>query len=119
MDVSRQGTRALAVKAVPSLVPPRFVSLFQSIDRMDFTRIPTPFPRRKRVPVAILIALMACGPAIAAGDPGSDGRLQVPRFVSLKADRVNVRGGPTKDHDVAWIFTRAGLPVEITAEFET
>ena len=39
-------------------------------------------------------------------------------IVSLKSDRVNVRGGPTKDHDVAWVFTRAGLPVEITAEFE-
>ena len=44
--------------------------------------------------------------------------LPVPRFVSLKADRVNVRGGPTKDHEVRWVYTRAGLPVEITAEFE-
>jgi SH3-like domain-containing protein len=44
--------------------------------------------------------------------------LPVPRFVSLKADRVTVRGGPDKDHDVAWIYTRAGWPVEITAEFE-
>jgi SH3-like domain-containing protein len=44
--------------------------------------------------------------------------LPVPRFVSLKSDKVNVRGGPTKDHDVTWIFTRAGLPVEVTAEFE-
>jgi SH3-like domain-containing protein len=30
-----------------------------------------------------------------------------------------VRAGPTKDHDVTWIYSRAGLPVEITAEFET
>ena len=42
--------------------------------------------------------------------------LPVPRYVSLKSDHVNVRGGPTKDNDVAWIFTRSGLPVEITAE---
>ena len=34
------------------------------------------------------------------------------------ADKVNVRAGPTKDHDVAWVYTRSGLPVEITAEFE-
>ena len=26
--------------------------------------------------------------------------------------------GPTKDHDVALVYTRAGLPVEITAEFD-
>ena len=44
--------------------------------------------------------------------------LPAPRFVSLKTDRVNVRGGPDKDHDVAWIYTRVGWPVEITAEFE-
>jgi len=49
---------------------------------------------------------------------GNSSGLPLPRFVSLKADRVNVRGGPTKDHDVAWIFTRSGLPVEITAEFD-
>ena len=43
--------------------------------------------------------------------------LPVPRYVSLKSDHVNVRAGPTKDNDVAWIYTRSGLPVEITAEF--
>ncbi len=49
---------------------------------------------------------------------GSASGLPVPRFVSLKSDRVNVRGGPTKDNDVSWVYTRAGLPVEITAEYE-
>ena len=44
--------------------------------------------------------------------------LPVPRFVSLKSDRVNVRSGPNKDQDVRWVYTRAGMPVEITAEFE-
>jgi SH3-like domain-containing protein len=49
---------------------------------------------------------------------GSVSGLPVPRFVSLKSDRVNVRAGPTKDQVVAWLYTRAGLPVEVTAEFE-
>lgn len=53
------------------------------------------------------------------GPTGRVSGLPVPRFVSLKADKVNVRSGPTRDHGVAWVFTRAGLPVEITAEFET
>src|SRR6202045_984641 len=44
--------------------------------------------------------------------------LPVPRYVSLKSDHVNVRAGPTKDNDVAWVYTPPGLPVEITAEFE-
>ena len=49
---------------------------------------------------------------------GSVSGLPVPRFVSLKSDRVNVRAGPTKDQDVRWVYTRAGMPVEITAEFD-
>ncbi|MBS7543331.1 SH3 domain-containing protein [Ancylobacter oerskovii] len=53
------------------------------------------------------------------GPVGRESGLPVPRFVSIKADKVNVRSGPTRDHSVAWVFTRAGLPVEITAEFET
>jgi SH3-like domain-containing protein len=62
----------------------------------------------------------AAVPAFAAGEVanGSASGLPLPRFVSLKSDKVNVRGGPTKDHDVTWVYTRAGLPVEITAEFE-
>jgi SH3-like domain-containing protein len=56
----------------------------------------------------------------AAGDltTGTVSGLVLPRFVSLKADRVNVRRGPNKDNEVAWVYTRAGLPVEITAEYE-
>ena len=45
--------------------------------------------------------------------------LPIPRFVSLKAEKVNVRRGPSSDHGVAWVFQRKGLPVEIVAEFET
>jgi SH3-like domain-containing protein len=44
--------------------------------------------------------------------------LPLPRFVSLKADKINVRRGPSSEHQVAWVYQRKGLPVEITAEFE-
>lgn len=69
-------------------------------------------------------ALLATAMLVAAGGlaHGADETgtgLPVPRFVSLKADKVNVRNGPNKNQDVAWVFSRAGLPVEITAEFET
>jgi SH3-like domain-containing protein len=66
---------------------------------------------------ALLTFTSAAGPTHAGSDAASGG-LPVPRFVSIKADRVAVRGGPDKDHDVAFIFTRVGWPVEITAEFE-
>jgi SH3-like domain-containing protein len=53
----------------------------------------------------------------APGRKGDSG-LPLPRFVSLKTDRVNVRRGPSSEHGLSWVFTRKGLPVEIIAEFE-
>jgi SH3-like domain-containing protein len=58
-------------------------------------------------------------PRAAAADPvGPVTKLPLPRFASLKTDRVNLREGPSKDHATKWVYERAGLPVEITAEFE-
>lgn len=56
------------------------------------------------------------GTDIALGK-GSVTGLPIPRFVSLKADRINVRSGPGRDQDVRWVYTRAGMPVEVTAEY--
>lgn len=51
----------------------------------------------------------------AAVDAGN-AALPVPRFVSLKSDKVNVRKGPSTDQAIVWVFSRAGLPVEVIAE---
>ena len=70
----------------------------------------------------VLIPLCLVGlntSSVAADQIGKASGLPVPRYVSLKSDRVNLREGPSKDHRTTWIFQRAGLPVEITAEFET
>lgn len=67
--------------------------------------------------LAFAMLVLALSAALAGGGETTSG-LPIPRFVSIKTDRVNVRGGPDKDHDVAWIYTRVGWPVEITAEFE-
>jgi SH3-like domain-containing protein len=68
--------------------------------------------------MAAAVMLAAFGSSALAAENGTTSGLPVPRFVSLKSDKVNVRAGPTKDHDVAWIYNRAALPVEVTAEFE-
>jgi len=84
------------------------------------------FRRRKSArPGARLAALLAVataasalgGPAGAQDDRRGTG-LPLPRFVSLKSDNVNVRRGPGQEYDVAFTFVRAGLPVEITQEFD-
>lgn len=78
---------------------------------------PIAFARAALLAVAAATAL----PAQAANElpSGKVSGLPVPRYVSLKTDRVNLREGPSKDHRTAWVFQRAGLPVEITAEYET
>jgi SH3-like domain-containing protein len=67
--------------------------------------------------IVVLSALASTGISAKEVTLSTSG-LPVPRYVSLKSDHVNVRAGPTKDNDVAWVYTRSGLPVEITAEFE-
>ncbi|MFZ3359985.1 MAG: SH3 domain-containing protein [Xanthobacteraceae bacterium] len=70
-----------------------------------------------RAALAGLLLLICTAGLVRAAESTPSG-LPVPRFVSVKADRVTVRDGPDKDHDVSWIYTRVGWPVEITAEFE-
>ena len=65
----------------------------------------------------LLIVLAGSG-ALQAQPVGTASGLPVPRFVSLKADKVNMHIGPAKTYEVRWVYQRAGLPVEITAEFE-
>ena len=59
-------------------------------------------------------------PLAFANDLGTRGAtgLALPRFASLKVDRVNLRQGPGTDYPTAWVFRRAGWPVEILREFE-
>jgi SH3-like domain-containing protein len=68
---------------------------------------------------AFVISFALAAFAAHAQQTGKVSGLPLPRFVSLKSDRVNLREGPSKDHRTTWVFERAGLPVEITAEFDT
>lgn len=66
------------------------------------------------------VALNGGAPALAQqASVGPVTKLPLPRYVSLKSDRVNLHEGPSKEHRTLWVYSRAGLPVEITAEFET
>ena len=85
------------------------------------------FPRRRAAAglargfaaLAMLVGGLSSAGAEIVDQKGPMTGLSVPRYVSLKSDRVNLREGPSKDHRTSWVFERAGLPVEITAEFDT
>ena len=44
--------------------------------------------------------------------------LPLPRFVSLRSDKVYVRTGPALRYPIKWIYKRDSMPVEIVQEFE-
>lgn len=85
----------------------------------------SPFARWRMLPAGFCalfcLALMLAAPVAMAAKAGVGPvtNLPLPRFASLKSDRINLREGPSKDHKTIWIYQRSGLPVEITAEFET
>lgn len=72
----------------------------------------------------LVLALVACVLAIVprgtlAGEPrlGTVTNLPVPRYVSLRSDRINVRRGPGLDYRKDWVFQREGLPVRVIDEY--
>lgn len=67
----------------------------------------------RRLAVTLVAALLLLGTAQAAekAEP-------LPRFVSLRADVVNLRTGPGGRYPVEWVYRRKGLPVEILAQHD-
>ena len=45
--------------------------------------------------------------------------LEIPRYASLKKNKVFARTGPALRYPIKWVYKRAGLPVEIVQEFDT
>jgi len=66
-----------------------------------------------------LALALACvlAPAAAAEELGPETNLPMPRYVSLRANEVNVRRGPGLEYRIDWVFQRAGLPVRVIDEY--
>ena len=65
-----------------------------------------------------LIAAPSTGSEAEARRTGASG-LPLPRFVSLRAPKANLRTGPGVRYPIDWVYMRPGLPLEIIGEFET
>lgn len=71
----------------------------------------------------ILLALIALSaPANAEetinGSAIKTSGMPLPRFVSLKSDKVYVRTGPSVRYPIRWIYQKSDIPVEIVEEFD-
>ncbi len=75
-------------------------------------------PRRWAL-IGLALAVLAL-PDVAAAAPrnpeDTPSGFPVPRYLSLKFDKVNARAGPGDDHQVLWVYRARGLPVQIVAE---
>lgn len=93
------------------------------------------FPRCLRVLPLALVALAALTApdyaqnAPSAGDGSQTAQeaaqakgqvtgLPIPRFVSLRADTVNLRTGPGLRYPIDWVYKRRDMPVLIVDEFD-
>lgn len=77
---------------------------------------------RRAIAAALAVSVLLPAAAVAqdrmtTGSIGPSG-LPLPRFVSLKSAKVNLRIGPGLNYPVDWMYLKSGLPVEIIQEFD-
>lgn len=78
-----------------------------------------------RIAVVVLLGAVLCAAWIGALSPAraEDGtagpvtNLPLPRYVSLRSSKINVRRGPGLDYRKDWVFRRTGLPVRVVDEY--
>ena len=83
----------------------------------------SPAPAKPGVPAA---APAKPAPAVTAAaapprpDPnkGTSTGLSLPRWVSFRADEVNLRTGPGMQYPIDWVYHRRDYPVQVLREFE-
>jgi len=82
------------------------------------------FPRVARLLLAAALAL-PLAPVPAGAQAGAaqglslgPSGLPLPRFVSLKSAKVNLRIGPGTAYPVEWMYLKSGLPMEIVQEYD-
>jgi SH3-like domain-containing protein len=74
-----------------------------------------------RLAVVAVLAAVTLAPvasALAQGAARGPSGLPLPRFVSLKAQKVNLRVGPGLDYAISWRYMRSGIPMEIIQEYD-
>ncbi len=71
---------------------------------------PTPPPPVAAAPVP--------PPAAAVEAPKPPDPKQAIHFASLRAEKVNLRSGPSADFPIQWVYVRRGLPVKVVASFD-
>jgi SH3-like domain-containing protein len=82
-------------------------------------------PMRRLLAGCLSVLCLAAAAIVLAAEVRADQAIRVgasgmllPRFVSLRAEEVNLRTGPGTRYPIDWIYRRRGLPVQVIDEFE-
>ena len=70
------------------------------------------------VGAALAMLAPAAPPALAQSAAVGPSGLPLPRFVSLKSGKVNLRIGPGLNYPVEWLYLKADVPMEIIQEYD-
>lgn len=62
------------------------------------------------------LAVMSGGSTIMPSGRTTPTGLEIPRWITLKSNRVRARQGPGLDYNIMWEYRTAGLPVQVIAE---
>jgi len=68
--------------------------------------------------ILLLAILISVPDPSRAADIDNLPHADLPRFATLRSGEVNMRTGPGTRYPIEWVYTRRGLPVEVTAEYD-
>jgi SH3-like domain-containing protein len=87
-------------------------------DPLQLVRARAPVIKTAAIVVMAVLGLVGCGAAsrVAAAERQTPSGMPVPRYVSLKFDKVNARAGPGDDHKLLFVYRVRGLPLQVVAE---
>jgi SH3-like domain-containing protein len=74
---------------------------------------------RALILAGLIVAGMLASSVASAQDATNPSGLPLPRFATTRSTPINVRVGPGTRYGVAWVYVKAGTPVEIVKEFDT
>jgi len=73
----------------------------------------------KFIGLLVLLFLVPTDFIAAQVKQASNSGLPIPRFVSLRSDKVHMRTGPGVRYPIDWVYIRRNMPMEIVNEFDT